>query len=863
MFYLSLNIMKISVHADRTMKIVGIRAEDIHKWIDGLFDRENFELFLKYDEDKSYNPYDHRKFRHCIEALDDAYEEFKEKYSREQIKNVFECHIKDDYNGYLPTREDFENGTFTEKYHENDEKIESEKILSKKELTEYFNGKAYSQKNQFASSFSKGFILRIIVPIIIAIIIFMTSVFILVIPVFRNNMIENKKEMIKELTATSISLIEHYIKLEKKGNLTKTNAQKLAADHIQEIRYGSNNKDYFWITDMSPNMIMHPYRTDLIGRDLSNYKDSKTKNGKKLFVEFVKLVKENGSGYLEYFWQWQDDASLHIPKLSYVKGIPQWNWIIGTGIYINDIDEELFRLRKNLFIILAFFSIILIIILLNVIFQSHKIEKDRLKAETGLREAKDRYRALVEASNEGQILEIDGFIVYSNFTLQRMLGFSDKELVEKKTWELFKLEKTLNSNPIAILRSTQNGTLQSKPFEAQLSTKTGEIIDVIITVSRIFFSSKNGHIISFRPIVHKPSGLINYKIFSYDYSGVPLDILTEIKKSKNVGHIIHSLNRLPNLIREIANYGVKPDILRGMIGKMYDAAIKKFILLSIDTIGKPPVSFAFLSLGSNARHEMTMFSDQDNALIFDDVDNSKIEKIKRYFLSLANGVCAKLDKAGYRFCPGGIMAMNPQYCLSISEWKNLFSEWILDTSTESILKVNIFLDIFSPYGDKKLVKELQSHIMSLVDQNPLFFIHFAQNCLNYKAPLNLLGNIKTETKDGIKSINIKESLKPIEIIVRIYALKNKITKPGTISRLKKLIEIESKNNSSFKEMLFAFDYLWQLRFSNQIFSHAELKSVNDELDLNTINDIETLNLKNILSKISEFQTKLSYDFLGG
>ena len=64
-------------------------------------------------------------------------------------------------------------------------------------------------------------------------------------------------------------------------------------------------------------------------------------------------------------------------------------------------------------------------------------------------------------------------------------------------------------------------------------------------------------------------------------------------------------------------------------------------------------------------------------------------------------------------------------------------------------------------------------------------------------------------------------------------------------------------------MIYVFNYLWRLRFSNQIISHSDLKNVNDELDLNTINDIERQNLKNVLSKISDFQTKLSFDFLGG
>ena len=192
------------------------------------------------------------------------------------------------------------------------------------------------------------------------------------------------------------------------------------------MRYGDENKDYFWITDMYPKMIMHPYRTDLIGIDLSDYKDIKNKSGKKLFVEFVRIVEENNEGYLKYLWQWKDDTSQIVPKLSYVRGIPHWNWIIGTGIYINDVEEEINRLTNKLLLVFGSISLVLIFILVNVILQSRRIEHNRLRAETGLREAKDRYRALVVASNEGFILEVTGKSIYSNLTLQRMLGYSEE-----------------------------------------------------------------------------------------------------------------------------------------------------------------------------------------------------------------------------------------------------------------------------------------------------------------------------------------------------------------------------------------------------------------------------------------------------
>ncbi len=130
-------------------------------------------------------------------------------------------------------------------------------------------------------------------------------------------MIEDKKIMIKELTNETYSLLAEIYNEQKSGLKTEEEAQKEAILRIKDLRYGDQNKDYFWINDMHPKMIMHPYRPDLNGQDLTNYRDYKNK---KLFVEFVKVVKEQDNGFVNYMWQWEDVPDRIVPKLSYVKG---------------------------------------------------------------------------------------------------------------------------------------------------------------------------------------------------------------------------------------------------------------------------------------------------------------------------------------------------------------------------------------------------------------------------------------------------------------------------------------------------------------------------------------------------------------
>lgn len=109
--------MKIATHKKKTMEKFGVEAEDIHEWIDGLFDQKRFNEFCQTGVLGDFNPYEHRKHRHCKEAIEEAVEIFKGKYSEDIIRKVFESHIKEDYFGYYPSKKDFEKEEFWNKYH--------------------------------------------------------------------------------------------------------------------------------------------------------------------------------------------------------------------------------------------------------------------------------------------------------------------------------------------------------------------------------------------------------------------------------------------------------------------------------------------------------------------------------------------------------------------------------------------------------------------------------------------------------------------------------------------------------------------------------------------------------------------------
>jgi methyl-accepting chemotaxis protein len=143
---------------------------------------------------------------------------------------------------------------------------------------------------------------------------------------------EARQTKTRHLVEVAQSVLAGYAQLEADGAMTKDEAQKAAKAAVKAMRY--DKVEYFWINDLGPTMIMHPTKPELDGTDLSENADP---NGKLLFVEMVKTVKASGAGYVSYLWP-KPNYKDPVPKLSYVSGFQPWGWMIGSGIYIDDVD---------------------------------------------------------------------------------------------------------------------------------------------------------------------------------------------------------------------------------------------------------------------------------------------------------------------------------------------------------------------------------------------------------------------------------------------------------------------------------------------------------------------------------------------
>ena len=134
---------------------------------------------------------------------------------------------------------------------------------------------------------------------------------------------------------TAFGLMEHFHAEELAGRMSHDQAQSAALAAIKALRY--NKIDYFWVQDMQPRMLMHPVKPALIGKDLTEVTDT---HGTHQFVEMVKVVREQGEGFVHYYYD-KPDGTKGVAKISYVKGFAPWGWLIGTGVYVDDIRARL------------------------------------------------------------------------------------------------------------------------------------------------------------------------------------------------------------------------------------------------------------------------------------------------------------------------------------------------------------------------------------------------------------------------------------------------------------------------------------------------------------------------------------------
>jgi len=194
----------------------------------------------------------------------------------------------------------------------------------------------------------------------------------------KSSLLKDRQLKTRHVVETAFGVLAYNYELQTKGVLTEEQAKTEAMKVIKVLRY--EEKEYFWINDMTPRVLMHPIKPELDGKDVSEMKDP---SGKRIFVEFADVVRKDGAGFVSYLWP-KPGFEQPVAKISYVKGFSPWGWVIGSGIYIDDIDAIFWNSTKWMIGIITLLTFLIFVLLQFIIRSITKPVAEVVKAANQL-----------------------------------------------------------------------------------------------------------------------------------------------------------------------------------------------------------------------------------------------------------------------------------------------------------------------------------------------------------------------------------------------------------------------------------------------------------------------------------------------
>lgn len=359
----------------------------------------------------------------------------------------------------------------------------------------------------------------------------------------------------------------------------------------------------------------------------------------------------------------------------------------------------------------------------------------------------------------------------------------------------------------------------------------------------------------------KSIGLLSKHDIMLSLGNNPAVLIKAIKRCKHIAAIKPIRNGVMNLLQGYLEQNIPMSLTSKIISELNDACIKQVIQLSLkQEETPPPVSFAWLAMGSQGRSEQLLHTDQDNALVFASVPESKLEDTRNYFLALAKRINTGLNDIGYAYCPADMMASNPKWCLSIDEFKTVTATWITNPGPDEILLTNIFFDYNLTYGDKALTDTLSSHIFKTVANYPIFLSHLASGALQNPSPTGFFRTFLVEQNGAHKDFfDLKRrALMPLIDAARVLILSHNVKNiNNTWQRYEKLAQLEPNNAELYLSCSYASKALLKFRTRQGILHNDSGRYIS----LEKLNKEERMKLKRTFASIKDIQEVLSVRFM--
>ena len=286
-----------------------------------------------------------------------------------------------------------------------------------------------------------------------------------------------------------------------------------------------------------------------------------------------------------------------------------------------------------------------------------------------------------------------------------------------------------------------------------------------------------------------------------------------VRRAGSVAELAQASARLPELQVQMVAAGATPRHLGQAVGATVDALTRRLLQLAEAEMGAPPCPYAWLAFGSQARHEQSVVSDQDNGLLLAEGG----EAHDAWFERLARFVNDGLEACGFARCPGQVMASNPMWRQPLRGWKNHFDGWMERPEPKPLMHASIFFDLRRAAGDEDLVRSLRAHVLSKLRGNEVFLALLTANAIQHTPPLGFFrGFVLVRGDEHADTLDLKRSgIMPIVELARIHALAAGSTALGTVERLRESAERQTLSRDGAEDLEYALAFVSTLRARHQ------------------------------------------------
>lgn len=383
---------------------------------------------------------------------------------------------------------------------------------------------------------------------------------------------------------------------------------------------------------------------------------------------------------------------------------------------------------------------------------------------------------------------------------------------------------------------------------------TDSVLEAILRMLR--------HNLHHLPVLNRgrPVGLINLADVLQYQSRNSLYLVNDIFKRPSVKSLQSLLPQVQAIFVQMVEDEANAHLIGSAMSSIGRAFIQRLLDLAHDEFGPPPVPYCFMVMGSMARDEQSIVTDQDNALILDDSFDPDLHD--GYFLNLARFVSDGLHACGYLYCKGDIMATNRRWRQPVSVWKAYFTDWIERPDPRALLNSNIFFDLEAVAGRMEFVEQLRKLIALKARNNSRFLAMMARNSLNRTPPLGFFRTFVME-KDGEQKniINIKgRGTAPLTDLIRVHALACGSSAQSSFDRLDDIAKTRLMPPESVQNLRFALELLSLARIRHQALDIQAGREPNNNIEPENVSAAERHNLKDAFQILSNAQNFLRYRY---